>query len=101
MNADELPGWRKTPAKHSIVEFIGAVTDPGSADFVPERDRVAVFDAVPVKGAMRRASCQERSRMSPVVFRPRIAAPCGRQTSTRVIPVKTAYGWNRSQNVPV
>jgi hypothetical protein len=44
VNADELPSWRETPAKQSITEFVAAMTDPGSADFVPERDRVAVFD---------------------------------------------------------
>ena len=44
MSADELPGWRETTAKQSIVEFVAAVTDPDSPDFVPERDRVAVFD---------------------------------------------------------
>jgi hypothetical protein len=44
MSADELAGWRETGAKQSIVEFVAAVTDPDSPDFVPERDRVAVFD---------------------------------------------------------
>jgi haloacid dehalogenase-like hydrolase len=44
MSADQLPSWREAPAKQSIVEFVAAVTDPGSQDFVPERDRVAVFD---------------------------------------------------------
>jgi phosphoglycolate phosphatase-like HAD superfamily hydrolase len=44
MSADELPSWRETPTKQSITEFVAAVTDPGSPDFVPERDRVAVFD---------------------------------------------------------
>ena len=44
MGTDELPGWRETSAKQSIVEFLAAVTDPDSPDFVPERDRVAVFD---------------------------------------------------------
>ena len=44
MIADELPSWRETPAKQSIAEFVAAVTDPGSPDFVPERARVAVFD---------------------------------------------------------
>jgi hypothetical protein len=44
MSADELPGWRETTAKQSIVEFVAAVTDPDSPDFIPERDRVAVFD---------------------------------------------------------
>jgi hypothetical protein len=44
MSKDELPSWRETTAKHAIMEFVAAVTDAESADFVPERDRVAVFD---------------------------------------------------------
>ena len=41
---DLLPSWRETRAKTAILEFISAVTDPGSDEFVPEVDRVAVFD---------------------------------------------------------
>ena len=41
---DLLPSWRDTPTKTSIVEFIGAVADPDADTFVPEIDRVAVFD---------------------------------------------------------
>ena len=44
MSGDPLPSWRETPAKRSIAEFIAAVTDPGSADFVAEPERIAVFD---------------------------------------------------------
>lgn len=44
MTADELPSWRETTAKQSVLEFVAAVTDRDSPDFVPERDRVAVFD---------------------------------------------------------
>src|SRR6201989_784997 len=44
MSRHELSGWRETTAKQSIVEFVAAVTDPDSPDFIPERDRVAVFD---------------------------------------------------------
>src|ERR1700678_615812 len=44
MSGVELPSWRATADKQSIVEFVAAVTDPASPDFVPERDRVAVFD---------------------------------------------------------
>jgi hypothetical protein len=44
MTDDTLHSWRDTPAKTSIVEFVAAVTDPDSDDFVPELDRVAVFD---------------------------------------------------------
>jgi hypothetical protein len=44
MASDQLPSWRETPARHAIVEFVAAVTDAESADFVPEPERVAVFD---------------------------------------------------------
>lgn len=44
MSGDQLPSWRATPAKHSITEFAAAVTSPESAGFVPEQERVAVFD---------------------------------------------------------
>ncbi len=44
MATDALPSWRETPAKQSIVEFVAAVTNPDSETFVPEVDRVAVFD---------------------------------------------------------
>jgi RimJ/RimL family protein N-acetyltransferase len=44
MTGDQLPGWRETAAKKSIVEFVAAVTDRDSPDFVPEPDRIAVFD---------------------------------------------------------
>ena len=44
VSADQLPSWREVPAKHAILEFVAAVTDPDAPDFVPERDRVAVFD---------------------------------------------------------
>lgn len=41
---DALPSWRDTAAKSSIVEFVAAVTDPKSPDFVPPSERIAVFD---------------------------------------------------------
>jgi haloacid dehalogenase-like hydrolase len=44
MGDDQLPSWRETGVKQSIVEFVAAVTDPGSADFVPAAERIAVFD---------------------------------------------------------
>jgi hypothetical protein len=44
VSATELPGWRPTGPRQAIVEFVAAVTDPDSADFVPARDRIAVFD---------------------------------------------------------
>jgi phosphoserine phosphatase len=44
MSVDQLPSWHETPTKQSIVEFVTAVIDPDSRDFIAERDRVAVFD---------------------------------------------------------
>jgi hypothetical protein len=44
MNGDQLPSWRETRAKQSILEFAAAVTSSDSPDFVPEPERVAVFD---------------------------------------------------------
>ena len=44
MSGNRLPSWRQTPAKQAIVEFVAVVTDPGSAEYVPEPGRIAVFD---------------------------------------------------------
>ncbi|RWP43046.1 HAD family phosphatase [Mesorhizobium sp.] len=43
-NADQLPSWNDGKAKQSIVAFVERVTAEGAADFVPEAERVAVFD---------------------------------------------------------
>jgi len=42
--ADTLASWNEGPAKAAIVEFVNKVTDQGSPDFVPEPERIAVFD---------------------------------------------------------
>jgi len=39
-----LPSWNDGPAKQSIVAFVEKVTKPGSPDFVPVPERIAVFD---------------------------------------------------------
>ena len=44
IGSDRLPSWRETPAKQAIADFVAAVTNPDSADFIREPDRVAVFD---------------------------------------------------------
>jgi hypothetical protein len=44
VSGDQLPSWRDGAARQSITEFVGAVTSPGSADYVEEPDRIAVFD---------------------------------------------------------
>jgi len=44
IGADGLPGWRETPEKQAVLDFVHAVTAPDSPDFVAEPDRIAVFD---------------------------------------------------------
>jgi hypothetical protein len=41
---DQLTSWNDGATKTAILDFVAAVTDPDSADFVPEVDRIAVFD---------------------------------------------------------
>jgi hypothetical protein len=41
---DPLPSWSDSAAKARIVAFVRAVTEPGSKDFVPPAERIAVFD---------------------------------------------------------
>ena len=41
---DPLPSWNEGAAKSRIVEFVQAVTEPGSKDYVAPADRIAVFD---------------------------------------------------------
>ena len=42
--ADPLPSWNNGKAKQSIITFVEKVTKPGSPDFVPVPERIAVFD---------------------------------------------------------
>ena len=42
--ADPLPSWNDGKARQSIVAFVLKVTTPGSPDFVPVPERIAVFD---------------------------------------------------------
>ena len=39
-----LASWRDGPTKTAITEFVGRVTRPGTPDFVPPAERIAVFD---------------------------------------------------------
>jgi phosphoserine phosphatase len=41
---EPLPSWNDGSAKKSIIEFVQAVTDQSSKDFVKPADRIAVFD---------------------------------------------------------
>ena len=42
--ADPLPSWRNGSAKRALLDFVGAVTTEGGADFVRAAERIAVFD---------------------------------------------------------
>jgi phosphoglycolate phosphatase-like HAD superfamily hydrolase len=42
--SDPLPSWNDTAPKAAIVEFVEKVSKKDSADFVPEPERIAVFD---------------------------------------------------------
>jgi len=41
---DPLPSWNDGPAKKSILAFVEKVTKPGSPDFVPVPERIAMYD---------------------------------------------------------
>ncbi len=42
--SDPLPSWNDGAAKRSILNFVAAVTQDGSPDFVPAPQRIATFD---------------------------------------------------------
>ena len=39
-----LPSWKDTQAKQDILDFVAAVTDESSSDYVPPAERIAAFD---------------------------------------------------------
>ncbi len=41
---EPLPSWNPGPTLQSIVSFVERVATPGTADFVPPAERIAVFD---------------------------------------------------------
>lgn len=42
--SDPLPNWAKGDNKRAIIDFVTAVSDPQSPDFVPQEERIATFD---------------------------------------------------------
>lgn len=42
--SDALPSWNEGAAKQSIINYVTSVTKEGGADFIPVKDRIAVFD---------------------------------------------------------
>jgi phosphoserine phosphatase len=43
-SVDPLPSWNDTAARRAIISFVRDVTTPNSPRFVPEAERIAVFD---------------------------------------------------------
>lgn len=43
-HADPLPSWNDGDNKQQIISFVESVSDPGSDQYVPEPQRIAVFD---------------------------------------------------------
>jgi phosphoserine phosphatase len=41
---DALPSWNAGATRDGIIDFVVRVSTPGGADFVPESERIAVFD---------------------------------------------------------
>ncbi|PHS36776.1 MAG: haloacid dehalogenase [Sulfurovum sp.] len=42
--AEALPSWNEGISKQSIINYVTAVTKENTADFIPVKDRIAVFD---------------------------------------------------------
>ena len=42
--ADPLPSWNDTAPKAAVIAFVERISRTGGPDFVPEADRIAVFD---------------------------------------------------------
>lgn len=42
--AEELAYWNEGESKAALMAYVAAVTDPQHADYIPEKDRLAVFD---------------------------------------------------------
>lgn len=39
-----LPSWNDTEIKNSILNFVNKISDENAKEFIPEEDRIAVFD---------------------------------------------------------
>lgn len=40
-----FPEWKEeAPALNALIDYVEAVTDESSADYIPQEDRIAVFD---------------------------------------------------------
>ena len=39
-----LPSWNDTAARRAVIDFVGRVTDESGPDYVPQIERIVVFD---------------------------------------------------------
>lgn len=74
LSGDPLPSWRDGAVKRAIVAYVERVSRPGSPDWIPPEERIAVFDndgtlwpenPVPVQVAYLLDSLRERVRRNP------------------------------------
>jgi hypothetical protein len=72
--ANPLPSWLDGPSRRIILEYVEAVTNPAGPDFIPEPQRIAVFDndgtlwpenPIPVQGAFVMERLRERVAREP------------------------------------
>ena len=42
--SESLSLWNETPAKKAVIDYVNVVTNPKSAEFVPETERIAILD---------------------------------------------------------
>ncbi|GAA0637152.1 HAD family hydrolase [Brevundimonas lenta] len=71
-----LPSWRPGVIRDALVDFVDAVTTPDTPTFVPERERIAVFDndgtlwceqPVQVQVAFSQARLKQMARTNPAM----------------------------------
>lgn len=71
---DPMPSWNDTPSKRAITAFVQRVARAGSPEFVPEPERIAVFDndgtlwvesPIPFQAAFVHAELERRSATEP------------------------------------
>ena len=44
VHADPLPSWQAGATKSAIINFVEQITTPGREDYIPQAERIAVFD---------------------------------------------------------
>lgn len=75
-DSNPLPSWLDGPSRTVILDYVDAVTRPDSPNFIPEPERIAVFDndgtlwpenPIPIQGAYAMAQLRERLAVEPEI----------------------------------